>query len=166
MGALVAIAMTADKGSLDALVKSLDTKDEATREASIEGLKKLGAAEMLAKRVTDKKQPQRARQEAARALRFLRDDSTVPALIGALSDPAAKVRAEAALALSMFGAEQAATQLLVCLDDADKDVRYYAADALGAVRAPSVKAAREKRLLFEAEGTVKYALKTALAKQR
>lgn len=181
MGALVAMAMTVgpvktvadakalgastDKGAVDALLKVLDTRDEPLREASIESLRKLKGASVLAARLTDKKQPERTRHSAARGLRFLADASTVPALVKGLADSSAKVRAEAALALSMFGADQAVEQLVACIDDPDKDVRYYAADALGPVKSPAVKAALEKRLLFEAEGTVKYALKAALVKQ-
>ncbi len=150
--------------AVDSLLKLLDTRDEAVHSAAMGSLNALRASTLLVERLNNPKLPERTRQNAAMGLRYLKETSSVGALKAALHDSSAKVRAEAALALSLFAAAEAETELVVLLDDADKDVRYYAADALGGVKTDNAKAALQRRLAVEGDETVKFALKGALNK--
>jgi HEAT repeat protein len=150
--------------SMDTLLQVLDTRDLELREEALQSLRALGAVEALQSRLTDSKQPASARRAAARGLRFLKDASAVPALITALEDSSAEVRAEAALALSAFNPASAQEPLITALDDPNDEVRYYAALALGSVSTPRVKSALQARKAVEKDETVLYALTTALKK--
>lgn len=164
LAAVKALGTSKDPLAVDSLVRELDTRNEPLREAAIEALKQLKASVTLASRLMDARQPERSRQLAARGLRFLRDEASIPALVLALKDVAPVVRAEAALALSMFGAATAETALMAALEDPTKDVRYYAADALGSVKTVAAKRALEKRLAEEQDPTVSFSIRTALDK--
>ncbi len=162
---LAALGASRDPHAIDTLLKALDSRDKDVRNAAVESLLKLDGGTVLAKRLTDPKQPERTRQQAALGLRVLKLEATVPALVSALSkDGAGSVRAEAALALSMFGAVAAEDALITALDDQSDDVRYYAADALGEVKTAKTRAALQKRQQVEDHMAVQLALKGALAK--
>jgi HEAT repeat protein len=154
--------------SLDTLLRVLDTRNLELRAAAIHALHELGAVKVLQSRLTDFKQPASARRAAAQGLRFLEDASAVPALLAALEDPSAEVRAEAALALSVFNPAAAQEPLLTALNDPSEEVRYYAAVALGAVPrfapTPRVKSALLARQSMEKDPTVLYSLSVALRK--
>lgn len=157
-------ALGSELSAIDALLKALGSRELSVRQAAASSLLELDAGPVLASRLIDATQPERARQQAAVALRLLKLESTVPALVTALSDPAAPVRASVALALSMFGARAAEDALIAALDDRCDDVRYYAADALGAVRSAKTKAALQRRQEVEEHMAVQLALKGSLAK--
>ena len=75
------------------------------------------------------------------------------------------VRKEAALALAVIGPQAAEPELIGALADPDGDVRYFAADALGAVKTPRARAAISARIEVEKNPTVQSALGVARAKQ-
>ncbi len=64
----------------------------------------------------------------------IRDPTTVPLLIEALSDQSPEVRWEAALALGEIGEAGAVSALVTALHDTDRYVRYGAAQALQTLR--------------------------------
>ena len=102
------------------------------------------------------------RQAAAEALGLLKASAAVPALVGALGDPAPEVRAAAAAALGAIGDPSAAPALRERLSDEIEDVRARSAAALGAIRdaeaAPELLAA-----LRDPDGAVRWWAGEALA---
>lgn len=102
------------------------------------------------------------RQAAAEALGLLKASAAVPALLGALGDPAPEVRAAAAAALGAIGDPSAAPALRERLSDEIEDVRARSAAALGAIRdaeaAPGLLAA-----LHDPDGAVRWWAGEALA---
>lgn len=150
---------------VDTLLGALGARDAAARTVALEALRALEPAHVLCNRLTDGTQSLTTRKQVAVAMRLLKLDATVPALVWALSkDPAPAVRAEAAFALSMFGAAKAERALVGALGDVCDDVRYYAADALGSVRSAKAKAALVARAEVEHHMAVQIAIRSALGK--
>jgi Uncharacterized protein conserved in bacteria (DUF2225)/HEAT repeats len=92
--------------------------------------------------------PESAR-DAQRQLRALRDPACVPAVIAALGNESAEVRAYAALTLRFLpehAADAVAPLSRLLLEDPEEDVRWRAAVALEAIADPRSRAALEKAL--------------------
>jgi HEAT repeat protein len=84
----------------------------------------------------DREEPEwdhKGRSMSAEALGLASDPSAIPALIAAMQDEEAKVKAEAALALGRLGATSAAPALMKAVQDKSKWVRDRATSALGRV---------------------------------
>ncbi|KAB2840751.1 HEAT repeat domain-containing protein [bacterium] len=153
-----------DPRGIDPLLQALNLPGEEMPEIVVPALRQLKAAELLSKRAVDEKLPISERLTAVKGLRYLQDPIGFTALAKALGSTDAMLRAAAAWALSVAGAPQAEQELIRALNDPDKDVRYFAADALGSVKTPAVRAALEARQKIEQDFTVKYALQQALSK--
>ncbi len=152
-------------GAVDKLGASLDSLDDATREATLTALTELAAARDLALVLDDARAPLTTRKNVLKAFRYLKSAKYTPAVVRALSNPDAQLRAEAALALSVFGAADAVPALVNASNDPSDDVRYYAADALGGVNTEAAKKAIAERLWLETSPTVLYALREASKRQ-
>lgn len=153
-------------GAVDKLAKALDSMDDAVREATLSALRELLAAKDFPKIFEDKKTPLKTRRNVLKALRYLKEPRYTPMVVKALGEPDAGIRADAAWALSVFGAADAEPQLITALGDAEKDVRYYAADALGSCRSEAAKKAVLERQKVEADKTVLFSLQQAEKRQR
>lgn len=164
MRAARALGKSKDPRGIDTLLQVLDTRNLELREQALQALRELGAVQALQSRLSDSAQSTPARRAAARGLRFLKDASAVPALLTALKDSSAEVRAEAALALAAFTPASAQEPLIAALEDPNQEVRYYAALTLGSFPTPRVKASLQAREAREKDQTVLYALTTALKK--
>jgi len=164
--AIRALATSKDVvGAIDSLAKALDSRDEAVREAVVASLRKQLERSDFPARLGDNSTPLKTRRNILKALRYLREDRLVPAIVERLSDADPGIRAEAALALSVFGAEKAEEGLIRALGDPDKDVRYYAADALGGLSSAAARAALADRAKIETDPTVKFSLIQAQKRQ-
>jgi HEAT repeat protein len=153
-------------GAVDKLAKALDSMDDQVREATVSSLRELLAAKDFPKLYEDPKTPLRTRRNVLKALRYLKDPKYTPMVVKALGDADAGLRSEAALVLSVYGAADAEGALIKVLGDAEKDVRYYAADALGGLKTDAAKQAVLERQKVEKDQTVLFALQQAEKKQR
>jgi HEAT repeat protein len=153
-------------GAVDKLGASLDSMDEKVREATLSALRELLATRDFPKLLDDDFTPIKTRRNVLKALRYLKDARYTPRVVKALADSEVSIRSEAALTLSVFGAEAAERELITALSDREKDVRYYAADALGGLRSEPAKKAVADRLAVETDKTVLFSLQQAQRKQR
>lgn len=152
-------------GAVDKLAASLDSLDDAVREATLQALRELLASRDFPKLFDDKKTPIKTRKNVLKTLRYLKEPRFTPLAIKGLGDGEPSIRSEAALVLSVYGAADAEPQLIAALADAEKDVRYYAADALGGLKSDAAKQAVENRLKVETDKTVIFSLQQAGKKQ-
>lgn len=155
-----------DVRAIEGLLRGLDGPGEEMKQASVESLKALDAVAVLLPRMLDEKAPLNERREAVKAMRFLKDAAAYPALGQLLGSKHDELRREAAFALTVGGAEANEPALVVALGDAQKDVRYFAAVALGGLKTTGAVKAVEERAKVETEFTVKDALQQAMAKQK
>lgn len=156
-----ALGTSKDPLALETLLRGLGSTDEKLTEAILGSLKALGAAPVLAKRLTAAASVESLKVQACVGLRHLKDPASVPALAAALRDDSALVRREAALALTVLGPAGAEEELIAALGDTDGDVRYGAADALGRGRSPKARKAIDQQLARETNPTVRFALEGA-----
>lgn len=153
-------------GAVDKLAASLDSLDDAVRDATMAALGELLAARDFSKLLDDKKTPLKTRRNVLKVMRYLKEPRFTAMAVKALTDADPGIRSEAALVLSVFGAAEAEAPLIAALADAEKDVRYYAADALGALRSDAAKKAVSSRQKTETDKTVIFALQQAEKRQR
>ena len=153
-------------GAVDKLAKSLDSQDDAVRDATLGALRELLAAKNFPRLLEDDGTPLRTKVNVLKALRYLKEPRFLPLVVKALADEDGSIRSEAALVLSVYGAEGAEKELISALADPEKDVRYYAADALGGLKSEAAKQAVLARQKVEADATVLFALQQAEKRQR
>jgi len=153
-------------GAIDSLGKALDSREEGAREATLAALRELLAARDFPKLLDDKKTPLKTRRNVLKAMRFLKEPRFTPMVVKALGDADGGLRAEAALVLAVYGAGDAEPQLIGALGDAEKDVRYYAAEALGSCKSDAAKKAVLARQAVELDKTVLFSLQQAEKRQR
>jgi HEAT repeat protein len=153
-------------GAVDKLAKALDSLDDPTREATLSALRELLAAKGFPKIFEDDMTPLRTRRNVLKALRYLKEPKYTPMVVAALSEKDAGIRTDAAWTLSVFGAAEGEAALIKAVADPEKEVRYYAADALGQLKSEGAKKAVLERQKVEKDNTVLYALQQAEKKQR
>jgi HEAT repeat protein len=141
--AAISLKRLGDERAVDALIESLkyeSWQDEytvliAVRENSAEALgiirDKKAVPALIETLLEDT--DEEVRWKAAAALGKLKDDSSVDALISALSDVSWAVRRNATIALGDIGDDRGYDPLLNSLTDHDWHVRKYAAIALGKI---------------------------------
>ena len=108
-----------DKSAVPALIKALSYEEHwqgietglGVRYNAVEALGKLGGTEAASALVTAARSDARVRHDAVKALGKIKERSTVPYLIEALSDSHEKVREEAVLALRSMGDKSAVPAL-------------------------------------------------------
>lgn len=159
--AATALGETGYTGSSDPLLALLDDEDESVREAAAKSLRKLGrepndpsqrAAIAVALReweaarseggaataslvaALSESTDREVREQAARALRRLRDPNSVGPLIKALRDECADVRKWSAKALGAIGVSEAVEPLRSLLSDEDDRAKKAAQEALGEIQ--------------------------------
>ncbi len=115
-----------------------DHTDQFTREKLADALARFGPAAAGPLVELAKHSEPHVRYCAARALRSVRSDQTVWALMGMLTDEASWVRLSAAQALAGLSDEDVVEALKKALNDASDEVRVAAAEALAAIRKPEM----------------------------
>ena len=153
-------------GAVDRLAASLDSLDDAIREATLQALRELLATSDFPKIFDDRKTPLKTRKNVLKTLRYLKEPRFTPLAVKALRDPDVAIRTEAALVLAVYGAQDAEPELVAASADPEKDVRYHAAEALGGLQSDAAKQAIAARLKVETDQTVLFALQQAAKKQR
>jgi HEAT repeat protein len=144
--------------AFDLLAPVLDSGNRPVRLAAMSSVRKQLGRTDVASALTNPKWPLRSRRNLLKAVRYGGDASVVPAVAGRLADANAGIRADAAYALSVLGAERAQPQLIFALADADRDVRYFAADALGFVKTDAARKALAGRDAAETDPLVRFIL--------
>lgn len=157
-----------DPKAVDVLLAGLDIRHDELHAAIVASLKQQKGDVLLVTRAADAKRPGAERVAALAGVRVLKPADAAPK-IAALLDPAVvkeeAVRAAAAHTLCVFGAAAAEAQLVKALGDGAKDVRYYAATALGGLKTASAKQAVNARAKTETDFVVQDALAEAQRRQ-
>ena len=148
----------------DVVAGVMDETSEELRAAAKKGLKRKRAAPLFARRLTSREEPLERRRLAARALRHLQDERTVPALVVGLGDGDDVLRRECAHALAVFGAGHAVTPLCQALADSAAEVRYLAAIALRQALTPEALAALRAREPEETDPTTRDEIARSLSR--
>ena len=78
----------------------------------------------------------KVRVAATQGLRFFREPSTVPVLVGALQDPALEVRCSAACSLGFIRSAEAVPPLIVFYERDNREFKVAGLHALGYICAP------------------------------
>lgn len=136
-----------DRAGIDALLRALDGPGEELPRVAADSLRQLRAVPVLIERAIDEKRPLNERRLAVKGLRVLKDPEGFKTLAALLSSPHEGLRADAAWALAVAGAAEAEAELIKAVSDPSKDVRYFAAVALGEVKSRAARdaiAARKK----------------------
>jgi HEAT repeat protein len=116
-------------------------------------LRKLGATDLLAKRVAARSEEERA--YAVRLLGYLEDDEALPVLLQALEDREPRVRTLAADALIRLHPASVIGPLEQrLLTDPDPEVRMASAQALGEIATQAAVDALERSMKVETDGFV------------
>lgn len=155
--------------ALDTLLAGLDIRNDELHAAIVESLKQHKGDVVLVQRAADAKLPAAQRALAFAGLRVLKPAAAAPqlaTLLDAAKEKDAAVRADAAHTLCVFGAAAAEAKLVEAVaKDPSKDVRYYAAVALGELKTKAAKDAVAARLKVEPDFAVQDALEQAQTKQ-
>lgn len=153
-----ALGQSDDPRAIEALVRALEKSGEPLRDMVIEILQKGRGAQLMAQRALEEGLSLEERVLAVRALRAMKNPVGFPTLKQLLSSPIDQLRLESAWALSMAGASSAEPELIRALNDPNKDVRYFVASALVAVKSPAAKTAMENRKKIETDAAVLHEL--------
>jgi HEAT repeat protein len=123
---------------------------ERLRAAVADTLDRLSAVEILSRLLRTSSEEERV--TVAQVLGAIAAPTSLPALLDALKDPAAKVREFACSALIKLTDERALSSLArVLFEDSDPDVRGAAAQALGELDLPEAQEALDRAALSEAD---------------
>lgn len=162
LGRLKALGQSNDViKAVDQLGAALDSKDDETRQVTVDALRELLRREDFPTLFTDEVTPTRTRQNILKALRYLKEPKYIPMVAVGLRDEEPTIRTEAALVLSVYGAAEAEYALIAALNDRVKEVRYHAANALSNCHTDRARRAVLDRQRRELDPTVLFALQKA-----
>ena len=123
-----------ERHDIAGLIRALKHQETRIQWEAAEALGELGKEDITPLVAAIRRKNRDVRLGVIEAFGRIKDPSTVPILIEALSDKSPEVRWEGALALGEIGETSAIPALVQALRDADKYVRYGAAQALQALR--------------------------------
>ncbi len=123
-----------ERHDIPGLIRALKHQETRIQWEAAEALGELGKEDISPLVAAIRRRNRDVRLGVIEAFGRIKDASTVPILIEALSDKSPEVRWEGALALGEIGDVSAIPALVQALSDRDKYVRYGAAQALQALR--------------------------------
>jgi HEAT repeat protein len=131
--AVRAVSQGGGEQAIDALAALVGVSSEELLTEVGRALRKLGAADLMQRRLLAAAEPVERRRLAAVVLRVLGEPTSAGALVLGLEDPEATVRAACAHALVVVRTPEAEPALIAALGDGSAEVRYYAVLALEAL---------------------------------